>query len=57
MLERIAEIGLFKAIEGGMFGDVSRHRDEGRGMEGIVTTEEGYFNPLTELMRGALSVA
>ncbi len=57
MLERIAEIGLFKAIEGGVFGDVSRHRDEGRGMEGIVATEDGYFNPVTELMRGALSVA
>ena len=57
MLERIAEIGLFKAIEGGVFGDVSRHLEEGRGMEGIVATEEGYFNPVTELMRGALSVA
>jgi beta-lysine 5,6-aminomutase alpha subunit len=56
MLERIAEIGLFKAIEGGVFGDVSRHLEEGRGMEGIVATEEGYFNPVTELMRGALSV-
>ncbi len=57
MLERIAEIGLFKAIEGGVFGDVSRHLEEGRGMEGIVATEDGYFNPVTELMRGALSVA
>jgi beta-lysine 5,6-aminomutase alpha subunit len=57
MLERIAEIGLFKAIEGGVFGDVSRHLEEGRGMEGILATEEGYFNPVTELMRGALSVA
>jgi beta-lysine 5,6-aminomutase alpha subunit len=56
MLERIAEIGLFKAIEGGVFGDVSRHLEEGRGMEGIVAIEEGYFNPVTELMRGALSV-
>jgi beta-lysine 5,6-aminomutase alpha subunit len=57
ILERIAEIGLFKAIEGGVFGDVSRHIEEGRGMEGILATEEGYFNPVTELMRGALSVA
>ncbi len=56
MLERIAEIGLFKAIEGGVFGDVSRNLEEGRGMEGIVATEEGYFNPVAELMRGALSV-
>jgi beta-lysine 5,6-aminomutase alpha subunit len=57
ILERIAEVGLFKAIEGGVFGDVSRHVQEGRGMEGIVATEEGYYNPVTELMRGALSVA
>ncbi len=57
ILERIAEVGLFRAIEGAVFGDVSRHREEGRGMEGIVATEEGYFNPVTELMRGALSVA
>jgi beta-lysine 5,6-aminomutase alpha subunit len=57
ILERIAEAGLFKAIEGGVFGDVSRHFEGGRGMEGIVATEEGYFNPVTDLMRGALSVA
>jgi beta-lysine 5,6-aminomutase alpha subunit len=57
MLEQIAEIGLFKAIEGGVFGDVSRHREAGRGTEGIVATEEGYFNPVTELMGEALSVA
>jgi beta-lysine 5,6-aminomutase alpha subunit len=57
ILERTADVGLFGAIEGGVFGDVSRHRDGGRGMEGIVATEEGYFNPVTDLMRGALCVA
>jgi beta-lysine 5,6-aminomutase alpha subunit len=57
ILERIAEIGLFKAIQGGVFGDVSRHVEEGRGMEGILATEEGYFNPVVELMRETLSVA
>ncbi len=50
LLERIAETGLFKAIEDATFGDVSRHIDEGRGIEGIVSTEEGYFNPIVELM-------
>ena len=33
------------------FGDVSRSVDEGRGIEGIVETEDGYFNPVVELMR------
>ncbi len=53
LLERIAQTGLFKAIEDATFGDVSRKLDEGRGIEGIVTTESGYFNPLVELMREA----
>jgi beta-lysine 5,6-aminomutase alpha subunit len=50
LLERIADWGLFKAIEDATFGDVSRSQDEGRGIEGIVEVDEGYFNPLTELM-------
>jgi beta-lysine 5,6-aminomutase alpha subunit len=50
LLERIAETGLFAAIDGATFGDVSRKIDEGRGLEGIVATEEGYLNPVTELM-------
>ncbi len=53
LLERIAQIGLFKAIEDATFGDVSRRLDDGRGIEGIVDTEEGYFNPVVELMREA----
>ena len=51
LLERIAQTGLLTAIEQGTFGDVSRGIDDGRGIEGIITTEEGYFNPVVELMR------
>jgi beta-lysine 5,6-aminomutase alpha subunit len=50
VLERIADTGLFKAIENATFGDVSRKLDDGRGIEGIVATDEGYFNPVVELM-------
>jgi beta-lysine 5,6-aminomutase alpha subunit len=50
LLERIAQTGLLRAIEGATFGDVSRRVDDGRGIEGIVTTEERYFNPVVELM-------
>lgn len=53
LLERIAQTGLFKAIEDATFGDVSRKLDEGRGIAGIVDTEETYFNPLVELMHEA----
>jgi len=57
LLERIAEHGLFSALGEGVFGDVRRQIDEGRGTEGIVTVGEGYLNPATELMRGASSLA
>ena len=53
LLERIAEVGMFGAIEDGTFGDVRRRIDEGRGIDGIVVTEDGYFNPVVELMQGA----
>jgi beta-lysine 5,6-aminomutase alpha subunit len=53
LLERIAQTGLFKAIEDATFGDVSRGIDQGRGIEGIVEVEPDYFNPLVELMREA----
>ena len=57
LLERIAERGLFAALGEGVFGDVRRKVDEGRGTEGIVTVAEGYLNPARELMRGASSLA
>src|SRR3984957_18447042 len=51
LLERIAQTGLLKAIEDATFGDVSRGLHDGRGIPGIVETEEDYFNPVVDLMR------
>jgi len=55
LLERIAEIGLFAALGEGVFGDVRRQINDGRGIEGIVQTDTGYINPVSELMQGAPS--
>jgi beta-lysine 5,6-aminomutase alpha subunit len=55
LLERIADIGLFAALGEGVFGDVRRQVGEGRGIEGIVETEDGYLNPASELMQRAPS--
>jgi beta-lysine 5,6-aminomutase alpha subunit len=55
LLQRIAQDGLFAALGEGVFGDVRRQVSEGRGIEGIVETEDGYCNPVSELMRGAPS--
>ncbi len=55
LLERIADSGLFEAIAEATFGDVSRREDEGRGIDGIIATDEGYFNPVVELMRAPVA--
>jgi beta-lysine 5,6-aminomutase alpha subunit len=57
LLAQIAEEGLFAALARGVFGDVSRRLDEGRGLDGVVEVREEYFNPAGELMRGASSLA
>ncbi|TMM19520.1 MAG: D-lysine 5,6-aminomutase subunit alpha [Actinobacteria bacterium] len=57
LLTQMADEGLFAALARGVFGDVSRRVDEGRGLEGVVEVAEQYFNPASELMRGASSLA
>jgi beta-lysine 5,6-aminomutase alpha subunit len=53
ILERIAESNLFEAIAQATFGETARREHEGRGIEGILAVEDGYFNPLVELMHEA----
>ena len=57
LLSQIAEEGLFAALGRGVFGDTPRQIDDGRGIEGIVDVAGGYFNPVSELMGRASSVA
>jgi beta-lysine 5,6-aminomutase alpha subunit len=52
LLEQIAEIGFFAAIERGTFGDARRRIDEGRGADGVIAMDDGYFNPCVEIMEG-----
>jgi beta-lysine 5,6-aminomutase alpha subunit len=50
MLRKIAEIGMFGAIEAGMFADTVRTRAGGKGLDGVVRKQEGYVNPVAELL-------
>lgn len=45
MLEEIATIGLFAAIERAMFADISRSPEGGKGLEGVLLKEADYWNP------------
>jgi beta-lysine 5,6-aminomutase alpha subunit len=48
MLRRVAEIGMFAAIEEGMFADTVRTREGGKGLDGVVRKDEAYANPLAQ---------
>ncbi len=54
LLEDIAKEGLFTAIEKGIFADVKRPKDGGKGLAGVVAKEEGYYNPFINLMKNTI---
>lgn len=51
MLEEIAQIGLMEAIARGMFAEIKRLPDGGKGLDGVVPKNERYFNPYLEIFQ------
>jgi hypothetical protein len=56
MLRKIADIGMFEAIEAGMFADTVRSRTGGRGLDGVITRARGYANPIGDMLSERLGV-
>ncbi|GAA0117044.1 lysine 5,6-aminomutase subunit alpha [Clostridium senegalense] len=52
LLSEIEKEGLFTTIEQGKFAGIRRPFNGGKGLQGVVEREEGYFNPFIELMLG-----
>ncbi len=55
LLEEIERIGIFATLERGIFANIKRPRDGGKGLEGVVEKDAVYFNPLIEIMKGGAS--
>ncbi|MDQ4124513.1 MAG: lysine 5,6-aminomutase subunit alpha, partial [Actinomycetota bacterium] len=55
MLRKVSEIGMFEAIEAGMFADTVRTREGGKGLDGVVPRGEGYFNPIADLLEESVA--
>ncbi len=53
LLEEVAAEGLMQAIGKARFADVARSEDGGKGLEGVIEREPGYFNPFLEILEGA----
>jgi len=56
-LEEIEAKGLLDAIAEGLFADVKRPRDGGKGLEGLVAKGEEYWNPVERLLEERLGLA
>jgi beta-lysine 5,6-aminomutase alpha subunit len=50
MLRKVSELGMFAAIEAGMFADTVRTRTGGKGLDGVIVRDEGYVNPIVDLL-------
>lgn len=53
MLEEIQKIGLFSALEQGMFADISRKPTGGRGLDGVFSKHPQYLNPFFSLLNNS----
>jgi beta-lysine 5,6-aminomutase alpha subunit len=56
MLRKVADIGMFAAIEAGMFADTVRPRDGGKGLDGVVRRAGDYVNPISDELSRRLEV-
>jgi beta-lysine 5,6-aminomutase alpha subunit len=57
MLQKVSEIGMFEAIEAGMFADTVRTRTGGKGLEGVIRRDSAYANPIADLLSERLGVS
>jgi beta-lysine 5,6-aminomutase alpha subunit len=55
LLDHIEEIGLFKALEAGMFAGTKRPFAGGKGLDGVVKKNRTYVNVIQQAMEGELS--
>ena len=55
LLKEIETLGLFTTLERGIFADVKRPKDGGKGLNGVVVKDDSYFNPFIEVMKGKVA--
>lgn len=54
LLDDINKVGLFNALEEGIFAGIKRSKDGGKGLDGVFLKGDNYINPFIELfMEGA----
>lgn len=57
LLERLEKEGLFSALEKGIFADIKRPMNGGKGLEGVSSKGRNYYNPFVEIMKNGSRAA
>ncbi|MBP1629605.1 MAG: D-lysine 5,6-aminomutase subunit alpha [Bacteroidetes bacterium] len=52
LLEKIEKESLFEALEKGLFADIKRPKNGGKGLAGVFEKDVQYYNPFITLMKG-----
>ncbi|HAP44464.1 MAG: D-lysine 5,6-aminomutase subunit alpha [Spirochaetes bacterium GWD1_61_31] len=55
-MEAVDKTGLFEAIAAGMFAEVKRPKDGGKGLEGLIKKGPHYFNPFEKQLAAELGL-
>lgn len=50
-LRKIEDLGLMKAIGRGIFAEIERDENGGKGLEGVFQKDRNYFNPVFDLLK------
>ena len=53
-LKEVVDEGLFDSIEKGLFADIKRRKDGGKGYEGVVRKSPEYWNPVEDFLKKEL---
>ena len=57
ILERLEKEGLFSALEKGIFADIKRPMNGGKGLEGVSSKGRNYYNPFVQIMKNGSRAA
>lgn len=52
LLKEVVDDGLFTTFEKGKFAGITRERNGGKGLDGVIPKGKNYFNPFMEIMLG-----
>ena len=56
LLKDIEKEGLFSTIEKGIFANIKRPINGGKGLEGVIEKQKDYYNPFIELISKELNI-